>query len=122
VDLDAQRLCMISAGHVPPLLRHADGETTLLPVGGDPPLGVAPDTGYREHAFDFPPGSTVVLVTDGAVEARGEALDCGLERLRDLVAGQADLGLLCDAIARGDVRRRPAQDDVAVLAARVAPG
>jgi serine phosphatase RsbU (regulator of sigma subunit) len=120
LDLAARRLCVISAGHVPPLLRGPGGETTILPVEGDPPLCVSEDTRYREHTFALEPGSTVVLVTDGAIEVRGESLDRGLERLRDVVARHANLARLCDAIARGDVTRRPAQDDVAVLAARVA--
>ena len=59
--------------------------------------------------------------TDGAVEVRGESIELGLERLRALVAGEADLDAVCDAVARGDVRGRPADDDVAVLAARVEP-
>ena len=66
-------------------------------------------------------GSTLVLVTDGAVEVRGESMERGLERLRDLVAAESDLHEVCEAVARGDVRGRPADDDVAVLAARVEP-
>jgi serine phosphatase RsbU (regulator of sigma subunit)/putative methionine-R-sulfoxide reductase with GAF domain len=120
VDVDRRRLRTISAGHVPPLVRDAaGGEVTVLPVEGDPPLGVSPDTRYREHAFELSPGSTVVLVTDGAIEVRGEGLDRGLERVRDLVVAHDDLVGLCDAIARGDARGEPAEDDVAVLAARV---
>jgi serine phosphatase RsbU (regulator of sigma subunit) len=120
VDVDRRRLRTISAGHVPPLVRDAaGGEVTVLPVEGDPPLGVSPDTRYREHAFELSPGSTVVLVTDGAIEVRGEGLDRGLERVRELVVAHDDLVGLCDAIARGDARGEPAEDDVAVLAARV---
>ena len=120
VDVDRRRLRTISAGHVPPLVRDAaGGEVTVLPVAGDPPLGVSPDTRYREHAFELSPGSTVVLVTDGAIEVRGEGLDRGLERVCELVVAHDDLVGLCDAIARGDARGEPAEDDVAVLAARV---
>ena len=85
------------------------------------PLGVSTATTYREHEFDLPAGSTLVLFTDGAVEVRGESVDLGLERLCALVAGESDLADVCDAVARGDARGRPADDDVAVLAARVEP-
>jgi anti-sigma regulatory factor (Ser/Thr protein kinase) len=47
------------------------------------------------------------------------SVQLGLDRLRDLTATETDLPSLCEAIARGDVRGRPADDDVAVLAARV---
>ncbi len=62
-----------------------------------------------------------MLVTDGAVEVRGESVERGLERLCALVAGESDLADVCEAVARGDVRGRPADDDVAVLAACVEP-
>jgi serine phosphatase RsbU (regulator of sigma subunit) len=119
VDLDGRRLRTISAGHVPPLVRGPADDVTVLPVEGDPPLGVSPQTRYREHAFELSPCSTVVLLTDGAIEVRGEGLDRGLERVRELVAAHDDLVGLCEAIARGDARGAPAEDDVVVLAARV---
>jgi serine phosphatase RsbU (regulator of sigma subunit)/anti-sigma regulatory factor (Ser/Thr protein kinase) len=121
VDLDAELVRVVSAGHLPPVLRLPGGETRTLPVEGDPPLGVSSSTRYREHQFELPPGSTLLLVTDGAIEVRGEPLDQGLARLGDLVDAQDDLDALCEAIAGGEVRGRPADDDVAVLAARAAP-
>jgi anti-sigma regulatory factor (Ser/Thr protein kinase) len=121
LDLEAGRLIAVSAGHVPPLLAPAEGEPQMLPVVGDPPLGVSPATRYREHEFDLPSGSTVLLVTDGAIEVRGEVLDRGLERLRRAARDERDLDALCELITRGDLRPEPAQDDVAALAARIRP-
>jgi serine phosphatase RsbU (regulator of sigma subunit)/anti-sigma regulatory factor (Ser/Thr protein kinase) len=120
VDLDRQRLHAVNAGHIPPLVRSPTGETSYLPVEGDVPLGVGPATRYHEHEFELPSGSTIVMVTDGAVEVRGESLDHGLERLRVLVAAAPPLDALCEAVARGDARGQPADDDVAVLATQVA--
>src|SRR5262249_53265975 len=73
-----------------------------------------------EHSAALVPESTVLLVTDGAVESRGESVDRGLERLRALIDDGRALDTTCDAIARGDARQGPSRDDVAVLAARVA--
>jgi serine phosphatase RsbU (regulator of sigma subunit)/anti-sigma regulatory factor (Ser/Thr protein kinase) len=120
LDLDGERLHAVSAGHLPPLVLRPGGEPAVLPVEGDPPLGVAHATVYRQHEFELPPGSTVLLVTDGAVEVRGEPLDLGLGRLGELVGREPDLDRVCEAIARGDVGARPAEDDIAVLAAHVA--
>jgi GAF domain-containing protein/anti-sigma regulatory factor (Ser/Thr protein kinase) len=121
VDLDARRLRVVSAGHLPPLLRRPGGETSTLEVSGDVPLGVSGATLYHEHEFELPPGSSLVLVTDGAVEVRGEGIEQGLARLSELVGREPDLEVLCDAVARGDARGHAPEDDVAVLAARVEP-
>jgi GAF domain-containing protein/anti-sigma regulatory factor (Ser/Thr protein kinase) len=121
LDLDAELLRIVSAGHLPPVLRRSDGTATVLDVESDVPLGVSSLSKYREYEFDMPAGGTVVLVTDGAVEVRGESLELGLERLRALVARESELGVMCEAVARGDARGRPADDDVAVLAACVEP-
>jgi serine phosphatase RsbU (regulator of sigma subunit)/anti-sigma regulatory factor (Ser/Thr protein kinase) len=121
LNLDECSGCLVSAGHVPPLIKHPDGSTVVLEVEGDPPLGVSTVTRYREHMFELPPGATVVLVTDGAVEVRGEPIDAGLSRLAQLVSESDDLEELCSAIVGGDARGRSAEDDVAVLAARMLP-
>jgi GAF domain-containing protein/anti-sigma regulatory factor (Ser/Thr protein kinase) len=121
VNLDRGRLRSVNAGHLPPLLRLPDGAVDFLPLKGDVPLGVSSATRYHERELELPAGSTLVMVTDGAVEVRGESLDAGLERLRALVAREQPLERLTEAVARGDARGRPATDDVAVLAARVRP-
>lgn len=121
VDLANERLVIASAGHLPPLLRLPNGATRLLDVEGDPPLSTAPATRYSEHEFAFPLGSTLTLLTDGAVEVRGESLDDSLERLRLLVAAGGEPATVCDAIARGEIRGGPAADDVAVLVVRALP-
>ena len=93
----------------------------MLELDSDAPLGVSSVTKFHEHEFDLPVGSTLVLVTDGAVEVRGESVERGLERLRASSRPSRPRASVCEAVARGDVRGRPADDDVAVLAARVEP-
>jgi anti-sigma regulatory factor (Ser/Thr protein kinase)/putative methionine-R-sulfoxide reductase with GAF domain len=121
LDLASESMLVASAGHIPPLLRLHSGDTRLLEVEGDPPLGALQTAHYTEHRIEFPLGSTLVLVTDGAVEVRGESLDDSLERLRALVSSTDNPDVACEAIAGGDVRGVPAGDDVAVLIARAAP-
>lgn len=87
------------------------------PVG--PPLGVGIHN-YSSQARSFVPGDGLLLYTDGLVEARGESLDRGLDRLLDAV-GETDVGdleRLADAAlaARASLRRG---DDIALLAVRV---
>jgi GAF domain-containing protein/anti-sigma regulatory factor (Ser/Thr protein kinase) len=121
IDLDAEEIVVVNAGHLPPVLKHVEGSVRLLPVQGGLPLGVVHGVRHQEHVFALPAGSSVLLVTDGAVEVRGESLDTGLERLCELTAREDDLERLCDAVARGDVRGTEAADDVAVIAARIRP-
>jgi anti-sigma regulatory factor (Ser/Thr protein kinase) len=121
VDPERATVTLVSAGHVPPLLRAPDGETRALELVGDPPLGISPASTYSEHVIDFPVGSTLALVTDGAIETRSESLDEGLARLVAYIARETDLQVVCESIAAGDVRGAPPEDDVAVLIARLEP-
>ena len=119
LDLERERATLVSAGHLPPLLRGPGGETVVLAVEGGPPLGVSSAATFRETRFDFPAGSTLLMATDGAIEVRGEGVEAGLERLRALFETADDLGELCQAVAAGAVRGSAADDDVAVLGARL---
>jgi serine phosphatase RsbU (regulator of sigma subunit) len=73
---------------------------------------------YTETEFVFTRGSTLLLYTDGAVERRGERLDAGLQRLRD-VSSRADgpLEQFLDTIVSG-VLPQGAEDDTALLGVR----
>jgi GAF domain-containing protein/anti-sigma regulatory factor (Ser/Thr protein kinase) len=121
VDPERERLTVVSAGHVPPLLRLPDGTTRTLEVVGDPPLGISSVSSYSEHTVEFPTGSTLVLITDGAIETRTESLDAGLGRLAAHLDTTDDLHALCESIAAGEIRGAPPEDDVAVLVARLDP-
>jgi phosphoserine phosphatase RsbU/P len=57
-----------NAGHNPPLLVGADGQVSLL-SGGGTVLGFAPDSRYESRQAFMPPGSVLVLYTDGITEA-----------------------------------------------------
>jgi serine phosphatase RsbU (regulator of sigma subunit)/anti-sigma regulatory factor (Ser/Thr protein kinase) len=121
LDPDREQVVCVSAGHVPPLVVAADGSWSLADVAGDPPLGVTRATRYREHTFALRAGETLVLVTDGAIEVRGEAVDVGLARLGELASRQPDPAGLCAMVAAGAVINRAPDDDLAVLVARLLP-
>jgi anti-sigma regulatory factor (Ser/Thr protein kinase) len=121
LDPEIGELTAVSAGHLPPIVVDPQGRAALLEISGDPPVGAFRGAAYTEQRLPIAPGSRVVLVTDGAAEVRGEPLDDGLERLRELCEREANPRTLCGAIAAGAASRGPSDDDVAVLVAQIQP-
>ena len=70
LDPGKHEVCVVNAGHMPPLLREPDG--TILAAGETTaglPLGVLETQEYETVELDFPPGSNIILFTDGITEA-----------------------------------------------------
>jgi serine phosphatase RsbU (regulator of sigma subunit) len=112
-----------SAGHPPPLLMHPDGAVEVLDGAPGLPLGVSPGRRRPEHQTPLPPGTTLLLYTDGLIESRDHDLDHGLARLAALLADSTDLDLdgLCTRIIEDLVGAAGAEDDIALIAVRARP-
>ncbi len=117
----ASTMRYICAGHPYPLLVLPDHRAVFLHAGRRPPVAAwAKKPGDTTATVDLPPGSLVLLYTDGLIERPGETLDEGFARLQDAAARCADLPVadICDALLE---RLSPAggyTDDVALLALR----
>ena len=120
IDLEAETLAAVIAGHPPPLLVDAAGNAAYLPLQGGVPIGAAPLSRYRCDTHRFEVGATIVLYTDGLVETRDASIDVGLERLRVLVGADEPVDALCARIAAGMLDAEPT-DDVVILVARIPP-
>jgi serine phosphatase RsbU (regulator of sigma subunit) len=115
-------LTVASAGHPPPLLAPLGQEPAYLDVPPGPPIGSLPGV-YEEVVVDLPPGSTLVLYTDGLVEERGQGLDRGLEALRKALAEvQVPPEAVADHLLSRLGRDEGADDDVALLVLSHLPG
>jgi sigma-B regulation protein RsbU (phosphoserine phosphatase) len=87
---DLRKLLYLSAGHPPLLLRRGHG-VDLIGEGDQIPLGVLRDHEYRNNEITVERDDTLVLYTDGIVEARDvHGAMFGVERLRELVAHGAE--------------------------------
>ncbi len=75
-------LSWTNAGHPPPLLVTREGVAGYLTDGGGMLLGTGTDRPRADGSTVLPPGSTLVLYTDGLIEAPSHPIDEGLERLR----------------------------------------
>ncbi len=71
-DPSNRRLTYANGGHNSPLVIHADGTSTLLPLTGGIALGVAPNLEYEQNSVTLSPGDVVILYTDGVTEAMNE--------------------------------------------------
>ncbi|MBB4789780.1 SpoIIE family protein phosphatase [Streptomyces nodosus] len=113
--------CSITrAGHLPPAVVRDDGTAELLELPAGAPLGVG-GIDFVPTELTLPPGSMLVLYTDGLVEARCADIDQRLTQLLDVLSANAGLPLdgLSQAVMDG---LAPApDDDVALLLARICP-
>jgi sigma-B regulation protein RsbU (phosphoserine phosphatase) len=80
-----RRLSYINAGHNAALLKHVNGSVDHLPSSGLP-LGIPAihdeASGYSETSLQLSPGDTLIVFTDGLVEAVNyEGTEYGEERL-----------------------------------------
>lgn len=112
-----------NAGHPPPLLVNADGSTSYLaPARHGIPVGIEASVPRFSHEHPLPPGSTLLLFTDGLVERRDQDIDTGLDELAGQAArlATARLDELCDTLISRS--RQVFDDDVALLALRTPSG
>ncbi|HUQ55004.1 SpoIIE family protein phosphatase [Lentzea sp.] len=113
VDLESGTVDVANAGHVPPLFADSSG-ARYAPVQG-PLLGIG-----LEHpeatTVPLPPGTMVLLTTDGLVERPGVDLDEGMEKLRAAVSHTDDMDELADRLLAELGQGK--QDDIALLVLR----
>jgi serine phosphatase RsbU (regulator of sigma subunit) len=89
IEPAASRITYSSAGHPPAILVDAGGSHRILEQAQSLPLAVRDRLHRPETRADLPPGSTLLLYTDGLVERRQESLDVGIARAVDtLTAGR----------------------------------
>ncbi|MFJ9913358.1 SpoIIE family protein phosphatase [Actinacidiphila glaucinigra] len=122
LDLERHTACIATAGHPPPVLRHPDGTTEVLPLPPGPLLGVDRDARYPTTEIALPPGAVLALYTDGLVETPGVDLDASAADLAAQVARagpDASMDALADSLLGHAQRSGPRNDDIALLLTHV---
>jgi sigma-B regulation protein RsbU (phosphoserine phosphatase) len=122
IELDARsgKLTISNAGHLPPIIKKADGSLMTLAKAGGAPLGMLPGMKFSQETAKLERGETVILYTDGIVEAMNAKEELyGYARFEALLKkSPADPGMLKTAIIE-DVNRftglSPQHDDMTLV-------
>jgi hypothetical protein len=112
-----------NAGHLPPLLQDPDGAVIALDDGRSVVIGVPFVEARVEATRSVQAGSTLLLFTDGLLEAPDRSLAETIPALERTVAGHPPAAG-CDALCDRVLAARPEQtlrDDIALLAVRLEP-
>jgi len=92
LDLKTRVFSYARAGHEPPLIMHANGEVDRLPHSPGMALGLWDMITLDERTITFPPGSTLLLYTDGMTDCRdvhGEPF--GLDRIKSTLSSLSNV-------------------------------
>ncbi len=123
LDRRARELRYSCAGHPPPLLICPGGKPEFLWEGRSLPIAAAAAGVFSrdEGSYALPPGSTLVLYTDGLVERRDRGIDIGMEML--LAAAESARKMSTAELAHdlmNALHEREHSDDVCLLVVRSA--
>jgi sigma-B regulation protein RsbU (phosphoserine phosphatase) len=122
LDFTPGELVFSNAGHNPPVLLRAGGETDFLAVPRGVFLGIMDDSAYRTGRITLAPGDALLVYTDGVTEAMNEAEELySSARLLELLraANRADATALTNTgmeAVRAYEGDAPQADDITVLA------
>lgn len=121
LDTRAGRMVYANAGHNYPCIIHPDGEVEQLKDGHNTILGIPDHEGYQQAVRDFPAGGSLVLYTDGVVEAMdAKGRQYGFDRFAEVLrkaagcSAQTVVDTICESIEEfvGDTHK---SDDVTLL-------
>lgn len=120
LDVKTGEVCLVSAGHPPPYLCHADGVVEAITQGASPAVGMLEDVRFTATRFFLRPGDSLVLYTDGVVEAAApDGSLYGEERLATCLAGTGSAPRAIEEGILHDVGRHtstaPANDDLTIF-------
>jgi PAS domain S-box-containing protein len=118
LDSRVGRLQYANAGHDLPYLRHAEGVSELRATGM--PLGLMPNMSYEQKEIALKPGESILLYSDGLVEAHDPRREMfGFPRMQGLVGahpgGASLIDFLLGELEQFTGEEWEQEDDIALL-------
>ena len=112
---DDGTLQIVNAGHCPPLIARASGATETVDSTG-PVVGILPVARWRSATYALDPGDTLVVYTDGVIEATSvSGEEFGVARVAGAIAG-GSAREVTESIVRAVERHGTREDDLTVVA------
>jgi sigma-B regulation protein RsbU (phosphoserine phosphatase) len=127
LEAESGRVAYADAGHLPALWYHREtGAVELREGDGGPPLGIVLGSRYPEQELHLGPGDTLLLYTDGVLEARAEAgppfgMNRTVQVMRSHLPATRDLVEDVLGAVRSHAGGAPLPDDVTLVAIRWRP-
>jgi PAS domain S-box-containing protein len=118
LDSRIGQLQYANAGHELPYVRHASGVSELRATGM--PLGLMPNMSYEQKEIALKPGESVLLYSDGLVEAHDPRREMfGFPRMQEFVGahpgGASLIGFLLAELEQFTGEEWEQEDDIALL-------
>jgi sigma-B regulation protein RsbU (phosphoserine phosphatase) len=123
LNMDTGFATFANAGHLPLLVRRAQGKVDTLDRPAGPPLGIVEDIVYDNAEVALTPGEDLLLFTDGVTEAMNPAREQFTQDRLVEVLGRAPtcpealVTVVAEAV-RVFAGEAPVHDDLTLLAAR----
>lgn len=124
VDLRAGAMAVACAGHMPPVVAAPHRPPRFVLDGRSAPLDAYTHPTTRPQTeVALPPGTLVVLFTDGLIERVDRPLSEGLDALVEALEARPDMPAeqVAGELTRAMMADRRTTDDVCVVALRLAP-
>jgi len=121
VDTKNHEVVLSNAGHMPPMIRRANGTIEQFDEErSGPPICVVDDYPYEAQTCKLEPGDLIVMITDGVDEAMNpEGQLYGIERVLEFVrngpAEAEQMGKLLLEDVRRHARGYPQSDDITIM-------
>lgn len=125
LEVKTHQIMLANAGHLPPFIRRASGGLERVEGGAGTAIGIFDDAEYEKAEIEMHPGDTIVLCTDGVLEATDDLGEqFGFDKLEEsLKGGPADPAVLADRLMkslRGHVGEAPQYDDLTLIVCGIA--
>ncbi|MGH3260689.1 MAG: ATP-binding protein [Trebonia sp.] len=124
LDTETGVLEYSNAGHIPAVLAGPEpGQTAVLTGAASVPLAVRREQPRPQASQVLPPGSMLMVYTDGLVERRNESIDDGISRAASILVGAmtSPLDTVPETVVRALAPASGYDDDVAMVVYRHRP-